>query len=67
MKAKTLREQSSEELQQLVLETRRNMADTKAKKGTKDAAEHPMHIRALRRDLARVLTVLRERGGESHA
>jgi large subunit ribosomal protein L29 len=67
MKAKKLREQSSEELQQLVLETRRSMADTRAKKGTKDAAEHPMHVRVLRRDMARMLTVLRERGGEIHA
>ncbi len=67
MKAKKLREQSKEELLQLGAETRRSISEINAKKGTKDAAEHPMQIRTMRRDLARVLTVLREQGGVSHA
>ena len=67
MKASKLREQSGEELRQLGIETRRNMAVFKAKRGTKDAAEQPMQIRTMRRELARILTVLREQGGETHA
>ena len=49
------------------LETRRNMAVFKAKRGTKDAAEQPLRIRTMRRELARILTILREQGGETHA
>lgn len=67
MKAKKLREQSNEELLQLCAEARKSIGEIKAKKGTKDAAEQPMHARTLRRDVAKMLTVLRERGVESHA
>ncbi len=49
------------------LETRRNMAVFKAMRGTKDASEQPLRIRTMRRELARILTVLREQGGETHA
>jgi ribosomal protein L29 len=67
MKASKLKEQSTEELRQLSLETRRNMAVFKAMRGTKDASEQPLRIRTMRRELARILTVLREQGGETHA
>jgi ribosomal protein L29 len=67
MKAKKLREQSNEELLQLSADTRRGIFEIHAKRGTKDAAEHPMQSRTLRRDLARILTVLQERGGGGHA
>jgi ribosomal protein L29 len=67
MKPKKLREQSVEELRQLGVDTRRRMAEMRAKKGTKDATDQPMQRRVLRRDLARILTVLREREEQSHA
>ena len=67
MKAKKFREQSREELLQLATEKRRGISEIKAKKGTKDASEQPLQVRILRRDIARILTVLRESGGERHA
>jgi len=67
MKASKLRENSIDELRQISVEKQRGMAEFTARKGTKDATEQPMQIRTMRRELARILTVLRERGGETHA
>lgn len=61
MKARNLREQSDEELQQFSRETAQRIAELRAKKGIGDASEQPLRVRTLRRDLARMKTVMRER------
>jgi large subunit ribosomal protein L29 len=60
MKAKDLRDQTREELVQVCEEAAKRIFDLKAKKGLGEAAEHPLKIRLLRRDFARIKTVLRE-------
>lgn len=67
MKASKLREQSVEELRQMSAEKQRGIAEFMARKGTKDATEQPMQIRTMRREVARILTVLNERGGKTNA
>jgi len=62
MKASKLREQSPEELRQLHADTIREILEFKAKKGIGDSSEQPLRVRTLRRDLARVKTVMKERG-----
>ena len=61
MKAATLREQTQEELLQVQEDLRRQLLDLRVKKHVGDASEQPLRIREVRRDLARVNTVLRER------
>lgn len=60
MKAKDLRDQTKDELVQICEEMTKQIFDLKAKKGLGEPAEHPLKIRLLRRDLARIKTVLRE-------
>ena len=67
MKPSKLREQSSDELRQLSVETRRGIFEARAKRNMKDSSDHPLRVRILRRDLARMLTVLKERGGSENA
>jgi large subunit ribosomal protein L29 len=62
MKALKLREQTNEELGQLSTETVRELQQLKLKRSAGDTSEHPMRVRTLRRDLARIRTVLTERG-----
>ncbi len=66
MKASNLREQTEEELQQLCDETRRSIFELRAKQGIGEAADHPLRIRNLRRDLGRIETVMRERRVAEH-
>lgn len=61
MKANTIREQTSEELSQLNRDTRKELFDLRTMKGAGGAGEQPLRTRSLRRDLARILTVMRER------
>jgi len=61
MKASNLREQTDDELQQLFGDTQKELFDVKLKKGWGDSAEQPLRIRALRRDVARIKTTIRER------
>ena len=59
MKAKSLRDQTSEELRQLCEDTEKEIFDFKIQRST-GADEQPLKIRGLRRDLARIKTVIRE-------
>lgn len=61
MKASLLREQTDEELGQLLREQTREVLDLKAKKGIGDGSVQPLKIRTARRELARVKTVIHER------
>ena len=61
MKASTSREQTDDELRQLSDDTQKELFDVKIKKGWGDSAEQPLRIRTLRRDVARIKTMMRER------
>jgi len=66
MKAAKLRELTVEELRQTHADTERAIREFRAKRGIGDASEQPLKIRMLRRDLARIKTVMRERGVPEH-
>lgn len=61
MKAARLREHTDEELEQLLNDAVKELFDLRIKKGKGDSSEQPLRIRVLRRDLARIKTVLKER------
>ena len=62
MKAADLREQTLEELQEAYDETRQALFNMQVRKDVDgDAGEQPLKARALRRDVARINTVIRER------
>jgi large subunit ribosomal protein L29 len=61
MKAASLREQTVEELNQLLLDTQKELFELKAKRGVGDKSGQPVRMRWLRRDIARIKTVLRQR------
>lgn len=62
MKAAEIRKQSDDELKRLGQDTRKEIFQVHLKKGRGDNAEQPLRVRGLRKDLARVETVMRERG-----
>ncbi|MDA1044655.1 MAG: 50S ribosomal protein L29 [Verrucomicrobia bacterium] len=66
MKAAVLREQTEEELWNLYRETARHVTELKSKKGIGDASEQPLKVRYTRRDLARIKTIMKERGISQH-
>ena len=66
MKIKQVRETSTEELLTRVREAKREILEAKilrakVKKTASDVAKNPLKPRTLRRDVARMLTVVRER------
>jgi len=61
MKVAKLREHTDDELRQLMDETAQQVFELKAKKGAGDSGEHPLRVRLVRRDLARIKTIIRER------
>ncbi|MDD5708230.1 MAG: 50S ribosomal protein L29 [Kiritimatiellae bacterium] len=61
MKARDLRELGADELAQKLRETSRELAGLRIKNRSGSGAEKPVRMRALRRDVARMLTVARER------
>ena len=61
MKIKQVRETPSEELLTRVREAKREILEAKIKKTASDVAKNPLEVRTLRRDVARMLTVVRER------
>ncbi len=61
MKAKELRQKSTEELIQLLNQLREKLMQLKMKKEAGMPLENPMEIRNTKRDIARILTILRER------
>ena len=65
MKASKLREQSNEELRQMLGDMSKEFFDLRLKKSVVGSAEQPLRVRSLRRDLARVKTIIREREREA--
>lgn len=61
MKAKALREMSREELQQQLADSQRELFNLGMRKST-GQVEQPLRLRTLRRDVARMKTVLNEQG-----
>jgi len=61
MKIKQIRENSSEEIRAQITESEREMLGMKVKKAAADGSTQPLKIRMLRRDVARMQTVIRER------
>lgn len=66
MKSVQYREQSDSELQQVLRETQGQLAAIRVKRTMGDSSEQPLRIRTLRRDLARIHTVIRERELKGH-
>ena len=61
MKAAKLREQTNEELAQTHEDLNGEYVDLRLKKGAGDASRKPVRQRLLRRDMARIKTIIRER------
>jgi large subunit ribosomal protein L29 len=64
MKATELREQSDDDLSSKLSELIEERFRLRFRSAT-EAIENPMRFRALRRDIARIRTVLRERAGQT--
>lgn len=60
MKAVNLRGLAREELLNYERETRDKLMDVQLRQSAEDASEKPVRKRVLRREIARILTVLRE-------
>ncbi|NOZ78175.1 MAG: 50S ribosomal protein L29 [Acidobacteria bacterium] len=63
MKAKQMREQSPEELQKTLRDLEEQLFKLRFQKST-GQIENPIKIREVRKDIARVLTILNERQAE---
>ena len=61
MKASALREQTEDELRQLLVDTQRDLFEMRMHLGTAEGGEQPVRMRLLRREIARIKTVMRER------
>ncbi len=61
MKAAELRERTNEELLQLYNELKQELFNLRIQRETKQLA-NPRRMRSVRKDIARILTLLRERG-----
>jgi ribosomal protein L29 len=59
-----LREQTDEELDQLLRDTSSELFDVKVKNMTGDSSTHPVQMRGLRRDIARIKTEMNRRKAE---
>ncbi len=64
MKIKQVRETPTEELLSQVKAAKAKILGAKIKKTASDVAKNPLEVRTLRRDVARMLTVVRERQQE---
>ena len=63
VKATTLRDQTADELRQRVAELREEMFNLRFR-NTMRQLDNPLKIRESRREMARILTVLREKEGK---
>ena len=61
MKTKQIREKTPEELAAQVKEARAQILQARIKKDAASAGGNPLKVRTLRRDVARMLTIVRER------
>ncbi|MBM4143101.1 MAG: 50S ribosomal protein L29 [Lentisphaerae bacterium] len=62
MKAGRIREQADEEIRHMLAEARRELGGLRMKKRIGGHAEQPLRLRTLRREIARIMTVMQERG-----
>ena len=67
MKASSLREQTDEELRNLHDVTWRELGNLRMMQRVGDGSQKPIRQRSLRRDIARISTVLTERAKQSEA
>ncbi len=65
VKASNLREQTDEELQNLMDETRSELANVRMMQRVGDGSQSPIKMRTLRREIARIKTVMQERSGQA--
>jgi large subunit ribosomal protein L29 len=61
VKPSKLREQSDEEIRQLLDDANKEILDLRMNKGKGDSSVQPLRIRTLRREIARIQTIMRER------
>jgi large subunit ribosomal protein L29 len=66
LKASGIREQTEDELRELCRETAKHLQTLRLHRGGGEGSEHPIRMRTLRRELARIKTVMRERGIREH-
>lgn len=66
MKAAELRERSPEELREAYEEKRQALFMLNVRKDVADAADNPLQARVMRRDIARIKTLMREQEGVKH-
>lgn len=62
VRAKDIKNQNRDELQKQVVELKQELAKEKATVASGTRSENPGKIRKLRRDVARILTVLKTKG-----
>ena len=65
MKAAKIREQGNEELRQMQEDLSKELSALKIKKGVGEGSEQPLKVRTLRRQIARVNTIVTEREREA--
>jgi len=61
MKAKDIRAKSVDEIKAEMKDARKRLIDLKIKEAAKNSGRAPLEVRFLRKDIARMETVLRER------
>ena len=61
MKAKDIREKSVEDIKVELKAAREKLLDLKVKEAAKNAGRAPLEVRFIRKDIARMLTVLKEK------
>lgn len=66
MKVKQIRENSTDEIRGLIKEAKREILTIKMKKAVSDGTIQPLKARTLRRDVARMETVIRERENQNN-
>ncbi|MFO7870303.1 MAG: 50S ribosomal protein L29 [Kiritimatiellia bacterium] len=62
MKAPQIREQTDEEIRETFADTKKELLNLRVKQAGGDSSQQPLRVRSLRRDMARIKTVMRERG-----
>ena len=61
MKAKDIREKSVDDIRTDLKEARRKLVDIKVKEAAKNGGRAPLAVRFLRKDIARMLTVIKQK------
>lgn len=64
IKKKELKEMSKEKINDKVIELRKELMKTRAKSASKVAPENPGKVREIRKTIARLLTIKKQRGSK---